>query len=164
MVQWLTFREMLESPYSRKIFGFDIFGKFPTNNLKIESDKSFVDDFENAGGDGLPVKEIKEHLDNKGFKNYELIEGDILESLAEFIETHPQYRFSLIHLDVDVYEVSKEILSLLGGRIVKGGLIVLDDYNTVEGETLAVDEYLNDGFSSIKKFPISHIPCYIEKK
>ena len=51
-------------------------------------------------------------------------------------------RFSLIHLDMDVYEPTAFVLKKLFDRLVVGGLIVIDDYNTVEGATIAVDEFI----------------------
>lgn len=29
LIRWATFRELLETSFSRKIIGFDVFGKFP---------------------------------------------------------------------------------------------------------------------------------------
>jgi len=48
--------------------------------------------------------------------------------------------------------------------VVRGGLIVLDDFGTVAGETKAIDEFLASKDILIKKLPISHIPSYIRKK
>lgn len=46
-----------------------------------------------------------------------------------------------------------------------GGIIILDDYGTVEGETIAVDEFLTDRKCGIRKFPFSHSkPSYIIKE
>ena len=50
-------------------------------------------------------------------------------------------------------------------KVVKGGVIVLDDYGTVAGETEAVDEFIMDNHLDliINKSSISHIPAYIIK-
>lgn len=42
LIQFATFRELLENEKSRKIIGFDIFGEFPQAQ-KVESDKKFID-------------------------------------------------------------------------------------------------------------------------
>ena len=44
IIQFATFRELLENEKSRKIIGFDIFGEFPKTE-KVKSDKLFVDEW-----------------------------------------------------------------------------------------------------------------------
>lgn len=162
LVRLLSFRNLLENENSRKVFGFDIYGKFP-DSLALESDKQFVQKFENAGGYGISKKELEFHLQNKGFKNFELIEGDILKTLPEFLANNPSSKISLLHIDVDVYEPSKIILEKLWDKIVKGGILMLDDYGTVQGETKAVDEFFADKNIIINKPRFNHIPSYIIK-
>ena len=50
-IRFCTFREIIESPYSRKIIGFDAFGKFP--EPESADDKKFVEGFEREGGYGI---------------------------------------------------------------------------------------------------------------
>jgi hypothetical protein len=54
------------------------------------------------------------------------------------------------------------ILEKLFERLVPGGLLLLDDYAIVAGETRAVDEYFKDK-AKIEKLPFSHRPSYIQK-
>ena len=51
LVRWLSFRDLLENSTSRKVYGFDAFGKFP-EDMVFESDKDFAQNFENNGGWG----------------------------------------------------------------------------------------------------------------
>ena len=162
IVRLLSFRELLESSYSRKIVGFDAFGKFP-DNLSIESDKAFVKGFEGAGGFGISKMELEEHLNRKGFTNFELIEGDINHTITEYLKSNPALKISLLHIDVDVYEPSKVILENLWDRVVKGGILMLDDYGTVLGETKAVDEFFDGMDIQIHKPKYNYIPAYIIK-
>ena len=37
------FRNLLENDYSRKIVGFDPFGKFPIKNLSLKVDLTFIE-------------------------------------------------------------------------------------------------------------------------
>jgi hypothetical protein len=158
-----TFRELLESPHSRRIIGFDIFGRFPESNDRAEQE--FIQRFSDAGGDGITCESLNEVLAYKGFSNIELVPGDICVTVPEYVETHPELKIALLHIDVDVYEPTRIILNELAGRVVKGGLIVLDDYGTVSGETRAVDEFIKVQGSdlTIEKLPISHIPAYVRK-
>jgi hypothetical protein len=146
------------------VTGFDMFGKFPENELHLDSDRKFVERFENDGGYGISVSELDMHLQQKGFNNYFLIEGDIKKTLPEFIAQNPQLKISLLHIDVDVYEPTKIILENLWDKIVRGGIVMLDDYGTVEGETKAVDEFISQISNiRIQKLPYNYIPCYIIK-
>jgi hypothetical protein len=163
IVRLLSFRNLLETEYSRKVIGFDVFGKFP-NNLMLDSDKQFVERFENEGGDGISKTELESHLNEKGFKNFSLIEGNILDTLPEYINKNPHLKISLLHIDVDVYEPTKVILTTLWDRIVKGGILMLDDYGAVAGETKAVDEFFACQNIQIDKPRFYHIPVYIVKK
>ncbi len=63
-----------------------------------------------------------------------------------------------------IYELAKAGLEKLFDRVVRGGVIIFDDYAIVEGETMAVDEFFSDKEYRIKKFPFSHAkPSYIVK-
>ena len=137
----LYFRSLLENESSRKIIGFDIFGKFPDSEKFIE-DKNFIRKFENSGGEGISKEDLKELIDEKLIRNYELIKGDITQTLPNWLERNPQKRFSLVHLDVDVYEPSIQTIELIYDRIVTGGLLMLDDYGTDLVETKAIEENL----------------------
>ena len=162
LVRLLSFRNLLESENSRKVFGFDIFGKFP-DTLELESDREFVQRFENAGGYGISKSELEFHLKNKGIGNYELIEGDIMKTVPRYLANNPSKKIALLHIDVDVYEPTKMILENLWDKVVKGGIVMLDDYGTVEGETKAVDEFFADKNIAIHKPGFNHIPSYIIK-
>jgi hypothetical protein len=162
LVRFATFREIMESPYSRKIIGFDAFGRFPEQSDPL--DASFVAKFERAGGDGISVDEMNKVLQHKSFENVELVPGDILSTVPRYVEDHPELRISLLHIDVDVYEPTSVSLKHFYDRVVAGGLILFDDFGTVAGETRAIDEFFYDKDVSIQKLPISHIPSFIRKR
>lgn len=157
--RFATFRDMLENQISRKLIGFDIFGKFP--QVKGEHDSKFIQEFEQAGGKGINIELLEKVFEYKGFRNYELVQGNILETVPEYVQTHPELKIALLHLDVDVYEPSKIVLESLFQRIVPGGLLILDDYGTVEGETRAVDEFFENRSVRFEKLPVAHIPAFV---
>ena len=161
-----NFRGMYE-PYNhtRKIIGFDAFGKFPSDELKkIDSDQSFSIKHDEDAGYGISKSDLDIFLKKKNFSNYSLIRGDILKTLPDYLKNNPEKRFSLIHIDVDVYEPTKHILENTWDKIVEGGVLILDDYGTVEGETKAVDEFLHNKNILIQKLPYKYKPSFIIKK
>ena len=101
----------------------------------------------------------------KKVTNYQLIKGDITKTLPEWLNLNPHKRFSLVHLDVDVYEPSIKIIELIYDRIVPGGILMLDDYGTVLGETKALEEFLDKRNlkPEFKKINYYHIPTFIIK-
>jgi hypothetical protein len=163
-LRFATFRQILENTYSRKIIGFDAFGKFPEAQEDAPN-QAFIRRFSSEGGDGISRDSFLQVLAHKGFDNAELIEGDICSTVPQYVTEHPELKIALLHLDVDVYGASKVVLDHLFERIVEGGLLVMDDYATVPGETQAVDEFIQKSQRRllIEKLPIAHIPAYIRK-
>jgi len=162
LVRLLSFRELLENSSSRKVYGFDMFGKFP-DNVELDTDKDFIKKFENNGGIGIKKSDLQYALERKKFTNFELVKGDILKTLPSFLKDNPEIKLSIIHIDVDVFEPTKLILELLLSRMVKGGVVMLDDYGLVEGETKAVDSFFSNKDVEILKLPYYRVPSFIIK-
>ena len=162
LIRFTTFREVLESPYSRKIIGFDAFGKFPEQ--ESADDQRFIERHEGEGGHGIPVDELKAVFTHKSLTNYELVQGDICDTVPKYLAEHPELKIALLHIDVDVYKPSVVILNNLYDRVVREGLVVFDDFGTVAGETRAIDEFFEGREVLIRKLPVSHIPSYIRKQ
>ena len=91
------------------------------------------------------------------------IKGDITQTVPRYLKTHPQLKISLLNLDTDIYEPAVTILENLYPRIVKGGVLILDDYGNFPGETKAVDDYFKNKNVEIRKFPFAMTPSYIIK-
>ncbi len=163
LIRLATFRSALEHDSSRRIIGFDAFGKFPTRELSTEDDINFVERFTDAGGDGLHEDELSALLDRKQFSNIELVRGNVLDTLPVYLEAHPETRLSFLHLDMDVKEPTQFALDCLYDRVVPNGLIVFDDYNAVAGETEAVDEFIARKKLGIEKLPFYNVPAFVRK-
>ncbi|EDY85534.1 dTDP-6-deoxy-L-hexose 3-O-methyltransferase [gamma proteobacterium HTCC5015] len=165
LMRFATFRDIENSALPREIVGFDAFGHFPVPKQADKDDQDFIKDFESKGGDGIPKQELEQLLARKNIKNYQLIEGDLLETAPQFLEKNPNFSVALLHIDVDVYEPTKKTLEYFFPRLAPGALIMLDDYNLVDGATRAVDEFLNEHQPNtpLKKLPFTHTPTYFYK-
>ena len=163
LVRFATFRNALENDSARKIVGFDAFGKFPTDKVDLDSDLAFVTDFEKAGGDGISIEDLRALLHRKSFQNIELVKGNVFDTLPVYLDSHPETRIALLHLDMDVREPTEFALSKLYQRVVPGGLVVFDDYNAVAGETEAVDEFVARNKLRLEKAPYYSVPSYVRK-
>ena len=72
--------------------------------------------------------------------------------------------FSLVHIDVDLYEPTLASLEFFYPRLSKGGVIICDDYNVsaYPGSKKAWDEFFNDkDYEFFYKVPMG--ACFIVK-
>lgn len=162
--RWIKFRDLLEQTNSRKIIGFDIFGDFPEANFTEDKDKREAFIKETNGGKSISYEEINELLNKQGLnKNIDIIKGDILKTLDQYLLNNPHLKISLLHIDVDLYEPTKHILEKLYDRVTVGGIIIIDDYGAFAGTNKAVDDFFKDKVK-IKKLPYSHAISYIIKE
>ena len=164
-IRWASFREILESSDSRKIVGFDVFGKFPIHENANTEDKQFIYKYEEDCGDGLDIEELEQILTSKGFPNTELHKGDVFETIPEYLNNYPQTKLSLLHLDMDTYHPTLFALDQLWDRLSSGGALILDDYNAVAGATNAIDEFLEKrGIKeNLRKTNFYKVPSYLIK-
>lgn len=162
-LRFAMFREIFGNPFSKKIIGFDTFGKFPETSFQ-EDEKARNQFIDSAGDDSISKEQLLEILNNKGLNRHiDLVEGDITETVPKYVKENPELKISLLNLDTDIYEPAVTILEHLYPKITKGGILMLDDYGTHPGETKAVDDYFQDKDIEIKKFSFAMTPCYIIK-
>jgi len=163
LIRFATFRNILSENSKKKIIGFDIFGKFP--NARYSDDIKLRTKFINEGGiNSISKDQLLKILRHKGLANkIELIKGDILKTVPKYVKSNPKLKISLLNLDTDLYEPAVTILESLYPKIVKGGILILDDYGVFPGETKAVDEYFAKQKIKINRFPYSQKPYFIIK-
>ena len=70
-------------------------------------------------------------------KDYQFVKGWFEETLPE-LSVEP---IALLRLDADWYASTKCILESLAERVVSRGLILVDDYYTWEGCSVAINEF-----------------------
>lgn len=146
LIRFATFRHLTTMPFGKKIIGFDTFGDFPETEYDgdIQNRENFV---ENAGGQSISVEELRTVFDEKGIgDNIDLVEGDINNTVPEYLDKNPELRISLLHIDVDIYEPTVTIMDYLFPKVVNGGIVILDDYGDFDGESTAVENYINDDY------------------
>jgi len=64
----------------------------------------------------------------KVLPNVTLVKGWFDETVPKFLTEHPDQPFSFIHIDSDTFEAASLVLALLKDRIVKGTVLVFDEY------------------------------------
>lgn len=118
--------------YTQKhVYLFDTFTGLPQVDKSV--DLHNTGDFSDTSA--LHVSEVLEP-----YTNYSMYKGIFPKQNSEIVK---DLGFSLVHLDVDIYDSVKQCLEFFTPRMTKGGIIVLDDYNapTCPGAKVAADEY-----------------------
>lgn len=87
-----------------------------------------------------PLEEVRENMESTGYPpgRVRYVEGRVQESLPE---RRPE-RVALLRLDTDWYDSTRHELEHLYPRLVRGGILIVDDYGHWRGARRAVDEYL----------------------
>jgi len=163
LIRFASFKKLGISK-SKKIIGFDMFGKFPETNF--QKDKKMRELFiKESGSVGISKQQLIKVLKQKKIdQKIELVKGNIIQTVPNYVKTHPKLKISFLNLDTDLYEPAKIILEYLYPKITKGGILLLDDYGFWPGETEAVDEYFKNKNVKINKSSFSNTPSYIIKK
>jgi hypothetical protein len=143
--------------YHRKIIGFDTFKGFPSIHPNDGVDEhAKIGNFSEEIDIVLDInKSIKEFDENRFLNNkekFEIVVGDALITIPNYIEKNPHTIVSLLYLDFDIFEPTITALENFLPRIPKGGIIAFDELNNPvwPGETLAL----------LKKFDLNN--CKLE--
>jgi hypothetical protein len=145
----------------RMVYGFDQF-----SGLTQYTDKDGPRDEETYSSSAEAMRTLVDvHNQDSlipGVERCRLIEGDVLETLPQFVKDHPGLRIALLNLDVDLYAPTKVALETLYPLVLKGGIVVFDEYGWEQwpGESRAVDEYFGalGEQPAIHRFPFSPTP------
>ena len=164
LIRFVMFRDMYGTSMGKKIIGFDVFGPFP--KPKFKKDEKFREEFiKDAGLEGIGKDQLMKVLKHKNLdSNVELVKGNIIDTLPKYVKEHEELKISLLNLDTDAYDPAVVILENLWPRVVKGGVMISDDYGIFPGENQAVDDFFKDKNVKIRKFPYCRTASYIIKE
>jgi Macrocin-O-methyltransferase (TylF) len=152
---------------TRMVYGFDTFSGFGELHEKDGDGTEWKE--KRVGGLAAPasIVEILQELHTRdnylsGVARSQLIKGDISETVPQFIRENPGMRISLVNFDCDMYAPTMTALEQLYPLVIKGGVVIFDEYATApwEGESKAFEEFFNDMGARpvMKKFAFSQTP------
>lgn len=163
-------RNLLGKPKYNKLIAFDVFSdKFPDTNYKNEKiqRKHWI---KTAGGSSIDTKQLVQIFRKKRIKNFELIKGDVLKTIPNYVKKNPNLKIALLNVDIDFVETTQCVLDNLYSKVAKGGIVLFDNYEGVgtggtfyKGETQTIDRFLKKVNKKIIKFPFFNRPSYIIK-
>jgi hypothetical protein len=146
---------------TRRVYGFDSFGGFPTISAADEPAATgvAVGDLAASPSSESELRLLMELFDLDRFLGHvpkmDLISGDVMETLPDFLDAHPHLVVSLLFLDFDLYEPTRLAIDLLLPRMPKGAVIAFDELDNPlwPGETRAVMEFPGLNALRIQRFP-----------
>lgn len=154
--------------HNRKIIGFDTFEGFPSVNEKDgKSDiievgaYNVTDNYEQYLAGILDYHEQESPISH--IKKYELVKGDAVNSIQQYLERNPHTIVAFAYFDFDIYEPTVACLNAIKDRLTKGSIIGFDELNHKDypGETLALKELLGLGRYQIRHSKFSPTQSYI---
>ena len=143
--------------HSRRICGFDTFSGFAgveaqDGGFSAAGDYSTSSGYETQLDDVLTLHESFSPIPQ--LKKFELIKGDVCETLPDWLERNPHAIVACAIFDMDIYKPTRDAIELVKSRLTKGSLLVFDELNCPHfpGETAAVDEVLGLGTLRLRRF------------
>jgi hypothetical protein len=147
LMAWAKLSTILEPEnLTRRIYGFDTFEGFRSitdkdaNPLAVHQEG----DFDTASFEELQVL-IKEY-DRDRFLGHmnkvQLVKGDVVKTIPQFISENQHLLVSLLFIDLDLYEPTKVAIENFLPRMPKGAIIAFDDLDNPmwPGEALGLLE------------------------
>lgn len=137
--------------YDRNIFLYDTFEGMsePSENDKSFKGESATEAFyeRNEYWERIEcfstIDEVKGNVDTVGYpkEKIQYIKGKVEDTIPNKIKHE---KIAILRLDTDWYESTLHELKHLFPKIVKGGIIIIDDYGHWQGCKKAVDEYIHE--------------------
>lgn len=166
----LQLRSIYE-PYNptRKIIGFDTFTGFPAVSEKDGSSASIkvgshntVEDYALFLERVLQIHESDAPISH--LQRFEIVVGDATETVAQYLQDHPETLISFAYFDFDIYLPTKSVLEQIMERLVKGCVVAFDElnYHRYPGETEAFLEVLGAGAHKLIRSPNSGSVSYLK--
>ena len=144
---WQHITEIYEPVnFTRRIYGFDTFEGFPSVS---ENDTSSFGTLHKSGDFSIGesadaiircLHEIESTRKINITNRLNIVKGDISYTLPDLLASDRSISISLLYLDLDLYEPTKNVLLNCKDRLTKGSVVVFDQYadSNWPGETQAL--------------------------
>lgn len=144
--------------FSRRICGFDTFAGFPGVD-RHDGGFASAGDYSTSPGYEAELAEILDLQESFSpiaqIKKYELLKGDVSETLPVWLGDNPEAIVAMAIFDMDIYKPTRDALDMILPRLIRGSLLVFDELNCPHfpGETQAVVEILGLNNLRLQRFP-----------
>ena len=152
----------------RKIIGFDTFAGFRGMGPE-DGDRCKTVDGSFSVGEGheaylerlLSVADALNPIPH--LKKFELVKGDAVETIPDYLGRHPETIVSMAIFDFDIYKPTKAALEAIKPHLMKGSVLVFDELcdEIFPGETLAAREVLGLSNMRVERLPMTARVSYM---
>jgi len=163
---WLANLSVILEPFviNRRIIGFDTFEGFASIDTSAVPVDVSSDNFADTSYEIISksLQNLDEVRPVNKVKRFELVKGDIVTALPEYVDEHPWMTCAMLTLDTDLYRPTLTALKTILPIVPKDAVVVFDAYNyqNFPGETQAVRELLDPNKLRIKKFSYESCTAY----
>jgi hypothetical protein len=168
LATFANLRALLEPyNYTRVVLGFDTFSGFAS-----VADEDVAVQAHAAGDFGLPP-DYASHLEAvlgthesqsplPHIPKFQLVHGDVGVSLPKYLDEHDETIFSMVYLDLDLYEPTTAVLQAIRSRLVKGSIVAFDELcvRRFPGETRAVIDQFGLEHIRLQRLNLDAAPSY----
>ena len=159
LMTWAKLSAMLEPEnLTRRIYGFDTFSGFPTVDERDGNPLAPPRLSQLAADSHDELLRLIKEYDADRFLGHigkvELIKGDIVKTLPDFVASHQHLVVSLLFLDCDLYEPTRVALQHILPRMPKGAVVAFDELDNPiwPGETVAAIDTTGLGRLRLRRF------------
>lgn len=161
LMTWAKLSAILEPVnLTRRIYGFDTFEGFPGVSAQDVAEASrHVKAGDLAADTYEELQALAEIHDSTRFLGHvakvELVRGNAVETVPEFIEAHPHLVVSLLFMDFDLYDPTRVALEHFIPRMPKGAIVAFDELDNPlwPGETQAMLEFFKEHKLRLERLP-----------
>lgn len=170
LLTFLKLKRFLCPNSGKKVVGFDFFNSDELVESLSGIDKEAMNALfcqRNYKHESNQAKLMGDFITQCGFAEheFELVAGDITETAATYAAGRPGFRISLLYIDLDVDIPTYEALNAMWGRVVKGGIVVFDEYAFHKwSESAGVDRFFAEKDVEIKTLNYICPSAYVIKK
>ena len=146
MALFLKLKQLYEPNSLMKVIGFDYFEKDTLlETLDGANKSSMANVLSRVNQSDLSLESVKGRLITYGIDNFILIQGDAIVESKKFYLESPGAKIKMLYMDLDTGEATYRILKELWSRVVKGGIVVFDEYAYhIWDESIGVDKFLKE--------------------
>ena len=165
LIAWLKSLELISKNH-KKVIGFDFFDDKALMKSINTEDKGVMESlFKDRGFDPKGYDSVLDKLlVNAGFGNFELIKGDVVETIPTYLDKNPGFRASIVNFDMDIEEPTEFSLENLWSRVCVGGILIFDEYAINEWtESNAVDRFCEIHNLKLRSTPYFAPSAYLVK-
>lgn len=159
LMTWANFSAVLEpNNLTRRIYGFDTFGGFPS---VAKEDKNKFSEIKRGSLSASSFNELKQLIkiyDANRFLGHiekvKLIKGDAVKTIPEFMKNNKHLVVSLLFLDFDLFKPTKTAIENFYPRMPRGSIIAFDELDNPlwPGETMAILKTIGINKLKIERF------------